>query len=109
MCLTIPYLAKSEEELFRSNLLTIRSRITNSIGFGLIHVVVGVPLYISLVLALVGFVFSIFYIKTYKRFSHINEEKANLEATLASTSIHSKYNFIIFTIGAVASILLLMN
>ena len=107
MCLAMPYLAKSEEEAFRSNITTIKSRILNSIGFGLIHMVVGVPLYIALVLCFVGFVFSIFYMRTYNKFIYISDEKANLEATLASTSIHSKYNFIILTIGALASVLLL--
>jgi membrane protease YdiL (CAAX protease family) len=107
LSLALPYLAKSEEESFRSNILTLKWRILNSIGFGLVHMIVGVPLSIALVLSLVGFIFSIFYIRTYRKYEYISPEKADYEATLVSTSIHAKYNFILVSIAALIAILVL--
>lgn len=104
--LALPYLAKAEEEAFRSEIFTTRKRITRNISFGLAHMVMGVPLFVALILSIVGYIFSIFYIRGYKRASQ-NEDADEL-GIIASTSVHAKYNFLIMSIGAILSILVLM-
>ncbi len=96
--LAIPYLAKSEELAFRSLNFTTKSRIIESIKFGFIHMIVGVPVIAAIVLSFVGYVFSIWYIKGYTK--ACKEGKA-IEADdfgiTRATSLHAKYNFIIVT------------
>lgn len=99
LSIALPYLAKTEEEIFRQNKNTHSQRIFNSIKFGLMHMTVGVPLLLCLILSLVGYVFSIFYMIEY------NKSKSYELALEASTSIHSKYNFILISILALAGIL----
>ncbi len=96
--LAIPYLAKSEELAFRSLNFTTKSRIIESIKFGFIHMIVGVPVIAAIVLSFVGYIFSIWYMKGYTK--ACKEGKA-IEADdfgiARSTSLHAKYNFIIVT------------
>lgn len=108
LSLSLPYLAKSEEEMFRSMTFGTKKRIVTNIKFGLVHMIVGVPLFVALVLAVCGFIFSIFYIKAFKNACKVNPETADSVATNVSTSIHAKYNFLIITFCTLVSILLLL-
>lgn len=92
LTLMLPYLAKSEEIAFRSQKFTLKKRIISSFFFGLIHMVVGVPLFAALILSVLGFIFSIFYVKYY------NQSKSDDFAIERVTSIHTKYNFILITL-----------
>ena len=67
LCIALPYLAKIEEEIFRSNILTLKKRVLYSLYFGFAHMVMGVSITVSLVLSVVGFIYSIFYIREYNR------------------------------------------
>ncbi len=105
LTLALPYLAKGEEKVFRSLVFGTKSRIITSIKFGLIHMVVGVPLFIALILAVVGYIFSIFYVKTFNKAAKVDPYTADEVALNVSTSVHAKYNFLIVTIGALLAIL----
>ena len=105
LTLALPYLAKGEEKVFRSLVFSTKSRIITSIKFGLIHMVVGVPLFIALILAVVGYIFSIFYLKAFNKAAKVDPYTADEVAINVSTSVHAKYNFLIVTIGALLAIL----
>ena len=92
MVLCFPYLAKMEEVVFRHDVIDIKARIKKSIIFGLVHMLMGIPLYIALVLSVVGFIFSIRYVRSWRLFG-------SEVALIHSTSLHMKYNFILITIG----------
>jgi hypothetical protein len=105
LSLALPYLAKGEEEVFRSLVFGTKKRIITSIKFGLVHMVVGVPLFIALILAVAGYIFSIFYVKAFYKAAAVDPYSADKVAILASTSVHAKYNFLIITIGSLLAIL----
>ena len=101
MTFCLPYLAKIEEVIFRSNVITQKERIKKSVIFGLIHMVMGISLYIALIISIMGYIYSCKYYKSYKK----GGDKLGLEA---STSLHTKYNFILITIGCLFAILTLI-
>jgi hypothetical protein len=105
LSLALPYLAKGEEETFRSLVFGTKKRIITSIKFGLVHMIVGVPLFIALILAVVGYIFSIFYVKAFYKAAAVDPYSADKVAILASTSVHAKYNFLIITLGSLLAIL----
>jgi membrane protease YdiL (CAAX protease family) len=105
LSLALPYLAKGEEEAFRSMIFGTKNRIITSIKFGLVHMIVGVPLFVALILAVVGYIFSIFYVKTFNKAAKVDPHSADKVAVLASTSVHAKYNFLIITLGSLLAIL----
>jgi len=105
LSLALPYLAKGEEQAFRSLVFGTKKRIITSIKFGLVHMIVGVPLFIALILAVVGYIFSIFYVKAFNKAAKVDPYSADKVAILASTSVHAKYNFLIITLGSLLAIL----
>ena len=105
LSLALPYLAKGEEETFRSLVFGTKKRIITSIKFGLIHMIVGVPLFIALILAVAGYIFSIFYVKAFYKAAAVDPYSADKVAILVSTSVHAKYNFLIITLGSLLAIL----
>jgi hypothetical protein len=105
LTLALPYLAKGEEEAFRSLVFGTKKRIITSIKFGLVHMIVGVPLFVALILAVAGYIFSIFYVRAFKKAAKVDPYTADEVAILASTSVHAKYNFLIITLGSVLAIL----
>lgn len=111
LCLSMPYFSRSEEEIFRSGVLELKPRIVSNLTFGLVHMIMGVPLFCALILSVVGFVFSIFYVKEFKRQCLLGSdyEEADKNAIFASTSIHTKYNFILVTLAALMSILVVLE
>jgi hypothetical protein len=105
LSLALPYLAKGEEQTFRGLIFGTKKRIITSIKFGLVHMIVGVPLFIALILAVVGYIFSIFYVKAFNKAAKVDPYTANEVAINVSTSVHAKYNFLIITIGSLLAIL----
>jgi hypothetical protein len=105
LSLALPYLAKGEEETFRSLVFGVKNRIITSIKFGLVHMIVGVPLFVALILAVVGYIFSIFYVKAFNKAAMSDPYSADKMAVLASTSVHAKYNFLIITLGSLLAVL----
>ena len=105
LSLALPYLAKGEEQAFRSMVFGTKNRIITSIKFGLVHMIVGVPLFIALILAVAGYIFSIFYVKAFYKAAKVDPYTADDVAVNVSTSVHAKYNFLIITLGSVLAIL----
>ena len=105
LSLALPYLAKCEEQVFRSLVFGVKNRIITSIKFGLFHMVVGVPLSVALILSVVGYIFSIFYVRTYNKAFKKDPDTADDVALNVSTSVHAKYNFLLITLGSILSIL----
>ena len=99
--LCLPYLAKIEEIGFRGDVTDIKSRIIKSIAFGLVHMIMGIQLYIAIILIFVGYLFSCKYMVGFRR-------GGNEVGLAASTSLHAKYNFIIITFGCLVGLLTLL-
>lgn len=99
--LCLPYLAKIEEIGFRDGATGLRSRIIKSILFGLVHMIMGIQLYIAIILIFVGYLFSCKYMVGFRR-------GGNEVGLAASTSLHAKYNFIIITFGCLVGLLTLL-
>jgi len=97
----LPYLAKIEEIGFRSNSTSHKSRIIKSIVFGLLHMIMGIPLYVAIILIFVGYLYSCKYMIGFRR-------GGNEVGLAASTSLHAKYNFIIITFGCLFGLLVLL-
>lgn len=105
--LALPYLAESEENYFRKGVYDIKNRILISLKFGLLHMIMGVPLFTALVIGIVGYVYSIFYNRTYIKCinSGLSSEISESVSIYVSTSVHTKYNFIIITLVALYNII----
>ena len=108
LSLALPYLAKGEEKTFRSLVFGTKHRIITSIKFGLVHMIVGVPLFIALILAVAGYIFSIFYVKAFNKAAKVDPYTADEVAINVSTSVHAKYNFLIITICSLLAILVIV-
>lgn len=111
LSLALPYLARTEEEIFRSGFFSVKSRIVSNFKFGLIHMIMGVPLFVALLLSVVGYTFSFFYTREFKRQCFLGSDynEANENAIFVATSIHTKYNFILITLVAIISILVILK
>ena len=105
LSLSLPYLAKLEEETFRSNKFTQKDRIKTSIIFGLLHMTMGVCLSIAIIIGLIGYIYSIFYVSGFQKSKSQDFKVQDQLGVMYSTSIHAKYNFILVTIVAVFSLL----
>jgi hypothetical protein len=106
--LCLPYLAKVEEEIFREYYFDHKSRIKQSLKFGFIHMIVGVPVFVAIILSIVGWIFSIRYCLSFNKNLKSNSySEACDRALFDSTSLHAKYNFIIITSVYLASIIFL--
>lgn len=95
-----PYLARVEEQVFRKAVLTTESIIKNSIVFGLIHCVVGVPLAFGVALILLGLVLGFSYRNAVFRFHEATQKGFEsldraLDLVIAQ---HTAYNTLIIVI-----------
>ena len=96
LILLIPKASYWEEIRFRHNITEFKKSIISNIKFGMAHCLVGVPLWIGIILALIGFVYTFKYIHEYKKTN-------NLDSALeASTSLHGKYNTILVVLLIIA-------
>jgi len=99
----IPYFSEIEERAFRSHILTRKARLKKSLVFGLVHMVMGVPLIIALVIGWLGWIYSVRYVKAY-RAVYINTGSVELSdsyATHQAVSLHAKYNLIVITLAMI--------
>jgi len=97
----MPYLVHQEELIFRDCTFDTKSRIIKSLKFGFSHMIVGVPVFVAIILSIYGYLFSIRYVKSFlKKFSADGKNfmGACEFALNQSSSLHSKYNFIIISI-----------
>ena len=107
--LAFPFWAEVEEKFFRKGVHTWRGITINSIKFGLIHLIMGIPICWALTLCVPGFLFACRYKYVYHRhFSQFkNETKAQDAGVRASTADHTIYNAILVTLSV--AILLLVQ
>lgn len=111
MFILLPHWAFFEEKMFRQGRNKWKQVPLTSLVFGLIHMVVGVPLTAGLALAIPGAIFHAYYIFSYKRFiknprveksidgmTMEAENIAEAVATLKATSLHTIYNSFIISI-----------
>ena len=93
LLLFLPKVAYWEEVRFRYGITKINSKaILTNLKFGLYHCLVGVPIWIGLLLGVVGFIFSLIYIHQYKKSNDLTI------AVHSSTSLHGKYNIILIVL-----------
>jgi hypothetical protein len=103
----IPYFSEIEERAFRSHILTRKERLKKSLIFGLVHMVMGVPFIISIVIGWIGWIYSIRYVKAY-RIVYTNTGSVALAdsyATHRAVSLHAKYNLIVITLAVLLVLL----
>ena len=97
----LPLFAAREEEMFRlgaENWSTGR-RIRRGLEFGLIHLIMGIPIAVALALSVGGWYFTWAYLRGYRRTG------SQWEAMMESTRSHLAYNLEIITIAIVVLIL----
>lgn len=106
LCICLPYLAKAEEEMFREGKISILQRIKSSVIFGFVHMIVGVPVFVALILCILGWIFSERYVNSLIKNANLNSTKvANEIAIFDATSLHAKYNFLILTLAYIFTVL----
>jgi hypothetical protein len=100
--LSLPFMARLEENIFRRGVHTWKEITWRSIVFGLMHLIIGIPVGIGIALIIPGFFFAYIYRKTYlKQVSkNITQKLARNEAILESTAYHTMMNtiFIIYVL-----------
>lgn len=96
LILLIPKASYWEEIRFRHDITEFKKSIFSNIKFGMAHCLVGVPLWIGLVLILIGFIYTLRYIYEYKKSYDMDS------ALEASTSLHGKYNTILVVLLIIA-------
>lgn len=92
LLLFLPKAAYSEEKTFRHKIINFKDSISSNIKFGLVHCIVGVPIWIGLCLSFMGFVLTLRYIYEYKKTNNYDM------ALYASSSLHGKYNILALTL-----------
>lgn len=99
--LAFPFWAEVEEKLFRQGVHSWKGITINSVKFGLIHLIMGIPICWALTLSVPGFLFACRYKYAYHR--HLikfkDEAKAQEAGVTASTSDHAIYNAILITLS----------
>lgn len=102
----VPFFAKAEEKWFRYECEKWREIIPQSIKFGLVHLIVGVPIATGIALIILGLYFGYKYKKAFdKNIKNMNYSEASEEALMASTVYHSFYNSFLVLILLVLSTL----
>lgn len=107
--LGFPFWAEVEEKIFRRGVHSWKGITISSIKFGLIHLIMGIPVCWALTLSVPGFLFACRYKYVYhwhlKKFK--DETKAQEAGVRASTADHAIYNAILITLSV--ALLLLIN
>lgn len=94
-----PFITFIEESFFRNGYHTWGKIGKQSVKFGFIHLLVGVPIGIGLALSVVGFFFGFKYKRAYdQQPDEIDNVAKEYEALLVSTTYHTTYNSILFFI-----------
>jgi len=109
--LVLPFLAKAEEESFRKDRIEWLEIIIASFIFGIIHLIMGIPIIIGLILFVPGFLFACRYRYIYFKWMKKNHgimtpyyENKALEAVIA---YHTIYNVILITSFSISCFLFL--
>lgn len=94
----LPLLVEAEERRFRlgAESWSARRRLGRGLQFGLIHLVVGIPVAAALALAVAGWWFTVVYLRAYRR------SGSRAEALGESTRAHLGYNIVVVVLVAVS-------
>jgi len=96
----LPFMAKREEDGFRRGYNTYKEIIYKSIQFGLMHLIVGIPIAAGFALIGGGLFFGYKYKKTLDRLSpKMDYKEAEDEAIMVATTYHTLSNSVITLIG----------
>jgi len=95
----IPFWARLEERIFRQGANSWRKICIRSVQFGLIHILVGIPILAGFVLIVPGFLFACRYKYVYSAYLKRDRDpvRAQEAGMLASTADHAVYNAILVT------------
>lgn len=94
--LVIPFLANLEEKAYRQGYTRWGPIAKQSVKFGLVHLLVGVPLAGGLALIISGFFYGFKYKRCYdKSLTSLDVQGATEQAVLESTTFHAMYNTIV--------------
>jgi hypothetical protein len=96
----LPLFALAEERIFRrgAESWTASKRIARTVGFGLVHAVIGIPLGVAVALVLAGGYFLGVYLRTWRRTRHA------ADALVESTRAHTVYNAVILVLVLVYAV-----
>jgi hypothetical protein len=99
-----PWLAYVEERAFRAGLehASLGRQIVVALRFGLLHLVMLIPLAAALAIGLAGFVYGRIYRAAYRRAAAFAPGSARAEAVLASTVWHATFNSLVVVLVAVS-------
>ena len=96
LVVALPFLAHSEEKSFRKGKHYRGEIVWSSVTFGLMHLLVGIPICAGIGLIGVGFFYAYKYKRAYNRLSTIMHRRdAEEEAVMVSTTYHTLYNTIL--------------
>lgn len=96
LVVALPFLARLEEKIFRAGYSEWGSIIKQSIKFGLIHCLVGVPIAAGIALSIPGLFFGYHYKRAFDRsIQTLEDHQAKEEATMVSTTYHTMFNTIV--------------
>lgn len=94
-----PFITFVEESVFRDGYLNWGKICKQSVKFGFIHMLVGVPIGIGFVLSFVGLFLGFKYKRAYDRLpKEIDHDIKKYEALLVSTTYHTTYNSVLCVI-----------
>lgn len=91
----MPFFVWVEEIDFRKGHIEWKPICIQSIKFGLIHLIMGIPIGMGLALSIPGFVFACKYRKAYLSLEGLTEHEREDHAVMASTAYHAVYNCVI--------------
>ena len=99
LMLMLPFLSRSEERRFRKGYNEWGSILKQSVKFGLMHCLVGIPLAAGIGLIITGFFLGYKYKRAFdSKAATLNYSQAEDEAVMVSTTYHTMYNSILVTV-----------
>jgi hypothetical protein len=99
--INMPFFVKREEDLFRKGYYKWPDLFEHSVRFGLVHVVMGIPLGFVLAIIPTGFFLALKYRFAYLRLCRESPAiwSAEEEATLITTTYHTMYNTAVLSVA----------
>lgn len=105
LAFVLPFLARSEERSFRKGHDEWGSIAKQSVKFGLVHCLVGVPLAAGIALIISGLFYGLKYKRAFDRnVATMSYSRAEDEAVIVSTTYHTMYNMIVVTLLLVVAL-----
>lgn len=101
LLLLLPSFALQEERFFRKGRIGGRAMVQGAVIFGLVHGIVGIPLFAAMALIGAGFCFSLYYRSQYRKLllGTGSTHRATLLALWPATTMHTLYNSIVVLTG----------